>query len=102
MKNAKEQVTLSKNNPREFWKRIKRRQRKIKPTCNFDTHFKNLFESMLSDISSNSHKLIDENFTGDILSDDYSDASFTLFELDCALRGQANRKVCRRRGRQRR
>ena len=92
LNNAKNQLSLIKTNPREFWKKIKRRQKKIRPTCDFDTHFKNLFETMISDLSTRCHSLIDETPANVNQTDEFLDAPFTLGELNFALNKLKNNK----------
>ena len=51
---AKNLVSLSKENSKAFWKKIKNKKKKKQtPTCDFDTYFKNLYESNTTSLSDN-------------------------------------------------
>ena len=43
--NATELLDLSKKNPKQFWKRIKSKNKDTTGKCNFFNHFKNLGEA---------------------------------------------------------
>ena len=91
-KYANDLLILSKSNSRLFWKKIKRKQKKKKPSCDFNSYFKNLFETSLSDLSDTGQTLINDNTTEDALHDDFLDAPFTLNDLDIALKKLKNNK----------
>ena len=66
-KYANDLLILSKSNSRLFWKKIKRKQKKKNPSCDFNNYFKNLFETSLSDLSDTGQTLITDNTTEDSL-----------------------------------
>ena len=87
-----ELLNLSKYDSRLFWKKIKRKQKKSLPSCNFDNYFKNLFETCLSDLSTDTVNNINENISVNALHDEFLDAPFTMFELEKALKKLKNNK----------
>ena len=84
-------VNLSKTNTKEFWKKIKRKQKKYNASCDFHIYFKNLFETPISDINDNTHTLID-NTNNNIILDDFLDTAITPDELEMALKKLKNNK----------
>ena len=86
-------VQLSKKNPKEFWKKIKRKKRKIIGDCDFDLYFKNLFESNTSDLSEESkNTLQDFNSDYQLKEDFFLDKVIDIDELNNALQRLKNNK----------
>ena len=86
-------VQLSKTNPKDFWKKIKRKKRKNIGNCNFDLYFKNLFESNTSELSENSHNKLQEFDSNYYLKEDlFLDKDIDLAELNVALKRLKNNK----------
>ena len=44
-------VTLSKENAKLFWKKVKIKHKITNSSCDFHSYFKNLFESQVSEVS---------------------------------------------------
>lgn len=87
-KNAKNLVSLSKDNSKAFWKKIKRKKKKQQNlSCDFDTHFKNLYESNTSTVSENVNAVLNAfDINENEIKDDFLDKPFSLQELDFAIK----------------
>ena len=92
MNKAKDLLTLSKENSKMFWKKIKRKQKQIKASCDFHLYFKDLFETPLSQLSNNSITTIENNYVTPLKSNEFLDSYFTLAELEKALTKLKNEK----------
>ena len=75
-----------------FGKKIKRKHKKSLPSCNFDNYFKNLFETCLSDLSTDTVDNISENISVNVLHDEFLDAPFSINDLENALKKLKNNK----------
>ena len=56
--NADNLLKLSKENSRQFWKKIKKKNKSPQASCNFHSHFKNLYENNVSNVSQNTQDTI--------------------------------------------
>ena len=92
MNKAKDLVTLSKENSKLFWKKIKRKQKQIKTSCDFHLYFKELFETPLSFLSDNSINTIENNCLTPQKYDNFLDSDFTITELEKAIKKLKNEK----------
>ena len=75
-----------------FGKKIRRKQKRSSPSCNFDIHFKNLFETSLSDLSNDTVDDINEHISDDVIHDEFLDAPFSMIDLENALKKLKNNK----------
>ena len=92
MKKANDLVTLSKENSKLFWKKIKRKQKKNSASCDFHFYFKELFETPISNLSENAISLIQNNNDTIIKHDDLLDSDITMVELENAIKKLKNDK----------
>ena len=83
---ANDLVLLSKENPKLFWRKIKRKRKITNSFCDFHSHFKNLFESQVSEVSDEIKIKITEHATsGEINTDLFLDSEIRMVELEEAL-----------------
>lgn len=86
-------LELSKKNPKAFWKKIKRKNKRTLGSCDFDLYFKNLFENNTSNLSQQSSDLINDFLISDEdIHDDFLDQEISLDELNKALKKLNNNK----------
>ena len=90
-KTAKDLVVLSKENSKLFWKKLKRKAKKVNATCDFHIYFKNLFETPISNLSADTQNMLQDTMYTN-LEDDFLDDNFSLQELDKALKKLKNDK----------
>ena len=85
---AEELHYLSKNNPQQFWKKIKRKKNEI-GDCDFFSHFKNLFSNnpALGSINSQNRNLAD-------VAVEFLDNQISSNELEKAISKLKNNKSC--------
>ena len=91
---ANDLVKLSKENSRQFWKKIKRKKKKLtNPTCDFDFYFRNLFENTTATVSDDINDVLNEyNQLDNVLHDVSLDRDFTMDELEKAIKKLNNNK----------
>ena len=90
---ANDLVALSYENPKLFWKKVKKKHNITPSSCDFHSYFKNLYESQLSEVSDNIKlKLLEHEMTEETNNNAFLDSEISISEIEKALKKLNNNK----------